>query len=138
MVAKLRDLLMNGGKHCRKRTKFCLPACSPIRPFYFQKPCSLENIKSLAMFRDRLLQSRQRMSFNSFPNDKFLVNSKLKEFADDKFKFDEKWQKLFQMVRKHCEKRRNCSLRAISPFPTVFSKELYYRHVKTRACLGTG
>ena len=26
------------------------------------------------------------------------------------------------MGRKHCEKRRNCSLRAISPFPTVFSK----------------
>ena len=26
------------------------------------------------------------------------------------------------MGRKHCGKRRNCSLRAISPFPTVFSK----------------
>ena len=40
------------------------------------------------------------------------------------------------MGRKHCGKRRNCSLRAISPFPTVFSKALYCRHVKTRACLG--
>ena len=40
------------------------------------------------------------------------------------------------MGRKHCRKRRNCSLRAISPLPTVFSKELYCRHVKTRACLG--
>ena len=47
-----------------------------------------------------------------------------------------KWQKCLQMVRKRCGKRRNCSLRAISPFPTVFSKDLYYRHVKTRACLG--
>ena len=28
------------------------------------------------------------------------------------------------MGRKHCGKRRNCSLRAISPFPTVFSKGL--------------
>ena len=26
------------------------------------------------------------------------------------------------LSRKHCEKRRNCSLRAISPFPTMFSK----------------
>ena len=26
-----------------------------------------------------------------------------------------------QVFRKHCGKRRNCSLRAISPFPTVFS-----------------
>ena len=40
------------------------------------------------------------------------------------------------MVRKHYGKRRNCSLRAISPFPTVFSKDLYCRHIKTRACLG--
>ena len=27
-------------------------------------------------------------------------------------------------------------LRAISPFPTVFSKDFYCRHGKTRACLG--
>ena len=31
------------------------------------------------------------------------------------------------MGRKHCRKRRNCSLRAISPFPTVFSKGLFPR-----------
>ena len=37
------------------------------------------------------------------------------------------------MVRKHCAKRRNYSLRAISPFLTVFTKDLYCRHVKTRA-----
>ena len=42
------------------------------------------------------------------------------------------------MVRKNCWKRRNCSSLAISPFPTVFSKALYYRHVKTGACLGKG
>ena len=33
-------------------------------------------------------------------------------------------------------KRRNCSFWAISPFPTVFSKDLYGRNVKTRACFG--
>ena len=49
-----------------------------------------------------------------------------------------KWKKVIEMGGKHCGKRRNCSLRAISPFPTVFSKELYCRHVKTRACLGKG
>ena len=31
------------------------------------------------------------------------------------------WQKSLQTGRKHCRKRRNCSFRAISPFPTVFS-----------------
>ena len=49
-----------------------------------------------------------------------------------------RWQKVLQMGRKHCGKRRNCSLRAISPFPTVFSEDLNFRHVKTRACLGKG
>ena len=33
-------------------------------------------------------------------------------------------------------KRRHRSLRAISPFPSVFSEDLYCRDVKTRACLG--
>ena len=36
-----------------------------------------------------------------------------------------KWQKFSKKGRKHCGKRRNCSLRAISLFPTVFSKDLY-------------
>ena len=49
-----------------------------------------------------------------------------------------KWQKVFQMVRKHCGKRRNCSLRAISPFPTVFSKDLYCRHIKNQGLFGKG
>ena len=40
------------------------------------------------------------------------------------------------MGRKHCGKRRKCSLGAISPFPGVFSKDLYCRHEKTRAYLG--
>ena len=40
------------------------------------------------------------------------------------------------MDRKHRGKRTNCSLRAISPFPTVFTKDLFCEYVKTRACLG--
>ena len=42
------------------------------------------------------------------------------------------------MGRKHCGKRRNCSLRAISPFPTVFSKGSFPRGVKRRHCVGMG
>ena len=71
-----------------------------------------------------------------FPKRQILDSSNLKEFADDNFKFDENGQKVFQMGRKHSGKRRNCSLRAISSFPTVFSKDSYCRHIKTRACLG--
>ena len=62
---------------------------------------------------------------------------KLKEFADDNFRFDEIGKHLSNWVE-NCGKRRNCSLRAISSLPTVFSKDLYCRHVKTRACLGMG
>ena len=47
-----------------------------------------------------------------------------------------KWKKVIQIGRKHCGKRRNCSLRAISPFPTVFSKSLFPRGVKRRHCVG--
>ena len=41
-----------------------------------------------------------------------------------------KWQKVLQTQRKHHGKRRNFSLWAISPFPTVFSNDLYCRHEK--------
>ena len=43
-----------------------------------------------------------------------------------------KWQWVLWTGRNHCWKRRNCSLQAISPFPTVFSKDFYSRDVKTR------
>ena len=49
-----------------------------------------------------------------------------------------KWHKVLLKSRKHCGKRRNCLLRAISAFLTVFSKDLYCRHVETRAYLGKG
>ena len=49
-----------------------------------------------------------------------------------------KWQEFNHMDRKHCGKRRNCSLRAISPFPTVFSKGLFPRGVKRCHCVGMG
>ena len=53
----------------------------------------------------------------------------MKEFTDNNFKFNENCR-VIQMGRKQCEKRKNCSLRAISPFPTVFSKGLVPRGVK--------
>ena len=57
----------------------------------------------------------------------------MNEFADDILKFDENVRTFSKQVEKHCRKRRNCSLRAISPSPTVFSKDLHCRHVKTTA-----
>ena len=36
------------------------------------------------------------------------------------------------MGKKHCWKMRNCSSPAISPFPAVFSEDLYCRPVESR------
>ena len=49
-----------------------------------------------------------------------------------------KWQKVIQTGRKHCGKRRNCSLRAISPFLTVFSKGMFPWGVTMCHCVGMG
>ena len=59
-------------------------------------------------------------------------------FADDNFKKLMKMVEVVNKDRKNCGKRRNCLLREISPFPTMFSKDLYCRHIKFRACLGKG
>ena len=47
-----------------------------------------------------------------------------------------KRQKVLQMDRKHCGKRRNCSLRAISPFPAVFFKTLVLQTRKNQGLFG--
>ena len=65
-----------------------------------------------------------------------LDSSKLKEFADDNFKFDENGRKLSKWVENTVG--RNCLLRANSPFPTVFSKGLFPTGVKRCHCVGMG
>ena len=83
-----------------------------------------------------------------------LDSSKLKEFADDNFKFDENGRKLSKPVekrkfadenfkfgengRKFSKKVENTVLRAISPFPTVFTKGLFPSGIKRCHCVGTG
>ena len=52
------------------------------------------------------------------------------------FQIQRKWQQVIQMGRKHCGKKRNCSLQAISSFPTVFLKGLFPRGVKRCHCVG--
>ena len=67
-----------------------------------------------------------------------LDSSKLNEFADNNLKLDVNGRKLSKQVENTAGKRRNCLLRAISPFPTVFSKGLYPRGVKRCHCVGMG
>ena len=67
-----------------------------------------------------------------------LDSSKLKEIAEDNFELDENGIKLSKRVENTVGKGEIARYNAISPFPTVFSKDFYWRHVKTRACLGKG
>ena len=94
----------------------------------------------------------QQVIFSSFPDDniedcfklnvslkihirQILDSIKLKKFADKNFKFDENGGQVSK-TEENSGKSRNCSLQALSPFPTAFSKDLNCRQVKTRACLG--
>ena len=49
-----------------------------------------------------------------------------------------KWKISAIYGRKHCEKRRNCLLQAISPFLTMFPKAIYLMCVKMWHCVIMG
>ena len=83
----------------------------------------------------------QNVSFGKGLTLSLTTNFKLiqtERLCRQQFQIWQKRKKVIQTGRKRCGKRRNCLLQAISPFPTVFSKDLYSRHVKTRACFGKG
>ena len=68
-----------------------------------------------------------------------LDSSKLKEFADDDFKFDENGRKISKWVENTVGKGEIARYEQfLSPFPTVFSKGVFPRGVKRCHCVGTG
>ena len=69
---------------------------------------------------------------NYFSNNKISDSSKLIEFAEKKFKFDENGRKFSEWLENTVVKGE------MALFPTVFSKDLYCRQEKTRACFGKG
>ena len=99
-------------KQCGKRRKCWLPALYPF-PTMFSKALHFRVVKS--------------------PNEPItrwqILDFQTERVCRPQFQLWQKWQKVIQMDRKRCGKRRNCSLRAISPFPTVFSKGLFPRGV---------
>ena len=64
--------------------------------------------------------------------------SKIERFWRRQFEVWRKWWTVPQQSRKPCGKWRNCLVGAISSFPTLFSKDLYCKHIKSRHCLGQG
>ena len=147
---RLENIIHGKEKNARNQHFFLFPQCFLPSQNNFQflshiyfVICKCFNsgkeikISGLLYLNDYEISNQMHSSgtVNPFPNEKFWTPSKLKEFADDNFRFDENGIKFFNWLE-NTEKRRNCSLRAISRFLTVFSKDLYCRHVKTRACLG--
>ena len=57
----------------------------------------------------------------TLPKQQIFYSYKPKEFAYDNFKYDENDGKFNERVE-NTGKRRNCSLRAISPFPQCFQQ----------------
>ena len=84
---------------------------------------------SIFLLSDKRLTHYQTTNFRLFQTERICRRQ---------FQIGRKWKKVIQTGRKCCGKRRNCSLRAISPFPTVFSKGLFPKGVKRCHCVGMG
>ena len=65
-----------------------------------------------------------------------LDSSNLKELACDNFKLDENGRKLSKKEENAVGKEETARYEQFLLLSTVFSKELYSKHVETRACLG--
>ena len=63
--------------------------------------------------------------FNPLPDDKILDSSKLKEFADDNFKFDENGRKLSKQVENTVGKEEIARYEQFLLFPQCFQKACF-------------
>ena len=81
----------------------------------------------------RLFQTERvcRQQFQIWRNDEILDSSKLKEFADNNFKFDGNGRKFSKRVGNTEGKGEIARYEQFLLFP-VFSKDLYCRHVKSK------
>ena len=98
-----------------------------------QIPCSVSILVSLGILQ-RLTWIE---NFQPFPKRQISDSSKLKQLAHDNFKIDENGRKFSKWVENTEEKGEIACHEQFLFFP-VFSKDLYCRHVKARACLGKG
>ena len=67
-------------------------------------------------------KSIRSVCFNPLPDMPILSTSYAAPNKDTMAKLWTNGDTIICLSRKHCGKRRNCSLRAISSFPTMFSK----------------
>ena len=94
-----------GQNTCRFHTGVNILMCKPFS-FY---------IATNVIFKSKKL-------INSLPNDKFSDSSKLKEFADDNFKFDENGRKFCKRVENTVGKGEIARHEQFLLFPQCFQK----------------
>ena len=78
------------------------------------------------------------LSSFSISRRQILDSSKLKEFADDNFKFDENGRKLSKQVENTVRKGEIASYEQFLLFPQCFQKACFPRGVKRCHCVGMG
>ena len=119
------------------------PKCWSINRFP-NKPWVLRACRTQAISPFPTVSSTRWENFLPFSSDLTLSQTtnfrlfKTERVCRRQFQIWRKWHKVIQTGRKHCGTKRNCSLRAISPCPTVFSKGLFPRDVKRCHCEGMG
>ena len=83
------------------------------------------------------ISSFSQITVNPFPKQQILDWSKLKEFADNNFKFDENGRNLYECVENTVGKEEIACYEQYFVFPHCF-QDFYCRHLKTKACLLKG
>ena len=71
----------------------------------------------------------------SLPYNKKIGLTLIESICRKQIKCDSKTEISLEKDRKHYGKRRKCWLPAFSPFPTMFSKDYFFRVVKSRNCV---
>ena len=122
---------------CIRRTE------SLLRPDMWKVYTGIENMFKIRLFilRDLILTFcvyKITMSghscLNPLPDMPILGSSNSAANKDMLSKLWANGHAIIWLSRKHCGKRRNCSLWAISPFPTMFSKAVWYWCFKMSIC----
>ena len=78
----------------------------------------------------RFFQSRAEVRINRLPDKPILGSFNSTANKDMMAKIWTNGDRIICLSRKHCGKRRNCSLPAFSPFPTMFSKVVVFDVLK--------
>ena len=110
-----------------------------LEPKASQSP-SAENNRQVTNFVKQpvtICKDKEMTGLNSFPIKQVLDSSKLKELADDNFTFDENGRMFSKWVENTVGKGEIARYEQFLLF-SIFLKELYCRHIKTRDCLEKG